>query len=397
MRITAIDTIQIDRFPTVVFVRIHTDAGIVGIGDTYYTTDAVRELVHRWAAPVLLGADPLAVERQWHNLFTRRAARWGGTGAEVRALSAIDVALWDIRGQAFDAPVYQLLGGLAQDRVRTYNTCAGPTYGRVHRADSDGSHPLDDLWAQWNEPARLAEELLADGIMAMKIWPFDRFALAGSGQRISDADLEAGLRPFREIRDAVGTRIDIMVEGHGYWDITTAKRIAAALEPYRPAWLEDFVLGHELDSIAELKAATTTPVVASEMLTTLTQFRMLMERRAADIVMVDPTWVGGITQTRKVVTLAEAYGLPVAMHDCTGPFTLLAGLHSSLSASNVIYQESVRAFLRTWYADVLDNPIEVRDGHFSPPTAPGLGHRLRPDLIDHFADDIYVTTSSLRS
>lgn len=395
MRITAIDTIQIDRFPNVVFVRVHTDTGFIGIGDTYYTTDAVKALIHRWAAPVLLGADPLAVERHWHDLFTRRAARWGGVGAEVRALSAIDVALWDIRGQAFDAPVYQLLGGLAQNRVRTYNTCAGPTYGSIHRADSDGTHPLDDLWAQWNEPVRLAEELLAEGITAMKIWPFDRFALAGSGRHISQADLEAGMRPFREIREAVGMSIDIMVEGHGYWDITTAKRIARALEPYQPAWLEDFVLGHEMDAIAELKAETTTPVVASEMLTTLTQFRMLMERRAADIVMVDPTWVGGITQTRKIVTLAEAYGLPVAMHDCTGPFTLLAGLHASLSAPNVIYQESVRAFLRTWYADVLDTPIEVQEGHFAPPSTPGLGHRLRDDLSDLFPGEIDVTSSHL--
>ncbi len=139
----------------------------------------------------------------------------------------------------------------------------------------------------------------------MKIWPFDRFALAGDGRSIGMADLETGLEPFRRIREAVGDRIEIMLEGHGYWDITTAKKIAAAVEEYRPAWLEDMVLAHDVDAIAELKASTSSPVIASEMLITRYQYRQLLERRAADIVMVDPTWAGGITESRKIVTLAE--------------------------------------------------------------------------------------------
>ena len=116
------------------------------------------------------------------------------------------------------------------------------------------------------------------------------------------------------------------------------------------------VLAHDIDAIAELKASTSTPVIASEMLVTRYQYRHLLERRAADIVMVDPTWAGGITESRKIGVLAESFGLPIAMHDCTGPFTLLAGLHLALSAPNAIYQEHVRAYVRGWFDDARATP-----------------------------------------
>ncbi len=251
----------------------------------------IRAFVHQTAAPVLLGADPFEVERIWNELYHHHFARWGGFGMEFRALAALDVALWDIRGQALGAPVYQLLGGLAQPSIPTYNTCSGPMYGaKGFNRMGEGDAPLDDLWAQFNAPERLATSLLDEGIRAMKIWPFDRFALEHGSHHISAADLEEGLEPFRRIRAEVGDDIEIMLEGHGYWDLATATRIANAVEEYRPAWLEDLVLGHDIEQIAQLRASTTTPVIASEMITTKQQYRALMERRAADIIMVDPTW-----------------------------------------------------------------------------------------------------------
>lgn len=383
MKITALETIQVEAFPFLIFIRVHTDEGLIGTSDTFYTTDAIRGFVHQSAAPMLLGRDPSQIERHWNALYARNVARWGGTGTEMRAISAIDACLWDILGQMLGAPIYQLLGGLAQDRIRTYNTCGGPVYGaRGFRREGEGKGPLEDLWAQLNEPEVLAQELLDEGITAMKIWPLDRFALAGSGRYISGADLREGLEPLRRIREAVGDRIEIMLEGHGYWDITTAKRIARAAEEYRPAWLEDLVLGHDIEQIAELKASTTTPILASELLITRYQYRPLMERRAADIIMVDPTWAGGITESRKIVTMAESFGLPVAMHDCTGPFTMLAGVHLALSAPNAIYQEQVRAYLRTWYTELVPTLVEVVDGHILPPTAPGIGTSLLPEVLE---------------
>ncbi|MBM3721257.1 MAG: mandelate racemase/muconate lactonizing enzyme family protein, partial [Actinobacteria bacterium] len=158
------------------------------------------------------------------------------------------------------------------------------------------------------------------------------------------------------------------------------------------AWLEDFVLAHDVDAIAELKKSTTTPIIASEMLISKYQYRQLMERRAADIIMIDPTWVGGITESRKVTALAESFGLPVAMHDCTGPFTLLAGLHLSLSSPNAIYQESVRAYIRTWYSELVPNSVEIVEGHILPLSAPGIGSYLLPEVFKR--SDATVVTST---
>lgn len=395
MKITALETIQLEPFPYLVFIRVHTDEGLIGTSDTFYTTDAIAAFVHQTAAPMLLGTDPRMIERHWNAMYARTVARWGGTGTEMRAISAIDAALWDILGQALGAPIYQLLGGLAQDRIPTYNTCGGPMYGsRGFRRDGEGKGPLEDLWAQINEPEVLAEELLAEGIAAMKIWPFDSFALGGTGRSISDADLRAGLEPFRRIREAVGDRIEIMLEGHGYWDISTAKRIALAVEEYRPAWLEDLVLGHDIEQIAELKASTSTPILASELLITRYQYRPLMERRAADIVMVDPTWAGGITESRKIITMAESFGLPVALHDCTGPFTLLAGVHLALSAPNAIYQEHVRAYVRTWYGELVPSSITVTDGHILPPDGTGIGTALLPEVLERPDATVRITRLS---
>lgn len=393
MQITKIDTIQIEGFPRLIFVQVHTDEGIIGVSDTYYATEAVRGYIHQWVAPLLLGKDPFQIERHWNTLYAQNSARWGGTGVEMRALSALDAALWDILGQALGVPIYQLLGGLAHDSIPTYNTCGGPMYGRPGiGGDGEGRSPLDDLWAQVNEPDRLAEELLSEGITAMKIWPFDRYSLRGTGRHISAAEIDEGLEPFRRIRNAVGDRIDIMLEGHGYWDLPMAKKIARAVEPYHPAWLEDLILAHDIDAIAELKQSTTTPVIASEMLVTRYQYRHLLERRAADIVMIDPTWVGGITESRKVITLAESFGLPVSLHDCTGPFTLMAGVHLALSAPNAIYQESVRAYIRTWYSELVPHSVEIVQGRILPPTAPGIGTYLLPEVFDR-ADATVVTSS----
>ncbi len=383
MKITAVETIQLDPYPFLIIIRVHTDDGLIGVSDTFYTGDAVRGFVHQTAAPYLLGRDPREIERHWDALYARTVARWGGVGTELRAISALDAALWDILGQSLGTPIYQLLGGLAHDRIRTYNTCGGPLYGaRGFDRAGEGKGPLEDLWAQLNEPEVLAEELLSEGLTAMKIWPFDRFALAGDGRSISMADLRTGLEPFRRIRDAVGDRIEIMLEGHGYWDITTAKKIAAAVEEYRPAWLEDMVLAHDVDALAELKASTSSPIIASEMLVTRFQYRQLLERRAADIVMVDPTWAGGITESRKIVTLAEAFGLPIAMHDCTGPFTFLAGIHLALSAPNAIYQEHVRAYVRGWYGELVAESVEIVDGHILPPAGAGIGASLLPEVVE---------------
>jgi galactonate dehydratase len=381
MQITRVETIRLADTPYVIYVRLHTDEGLVGTGDTFIAAEAIEAYIHSRAAPKILGRDASDIGRIWASLYDWDAARFGGQGLEVRAISAIDVALWDLLGQATGRPVYQLLGGKHRDRVPIYNTCGGPAYGRPPYEVHGRPGPLEDLHG-WNTDAgALAEELLADGITAMKFWPFDDIGLRNQGLSISAAELELGLRPVRQVREAVGSRMRIMIEGHGFWRLPAAIKIARALEDYDIEWLEDLLLAHDIGALAELKAATTIPVLASEYLVTRHQFLPLLERRAADIVMLDPTWTGGITESHKIGALADTFGLPVTMHDCTGPFTLLAGVHLALAAPNGSYQETVRAYIRTWYRDVVPHSVVIEDGHILPPTEPGIGTSLLPDVL----------------
>jgi len=380
MRITRIETIRLDDTPYVLYVRVHTDEGITGTGDTFMMAEALEGYIHGRAAPKLLGKDPLRIQHHWTSLYDNDAARFGGQGIEVRAISAIDVALWDILGQVTGQPVYQLLGGASRDRLPIYNTCGGPAYGRPPLEPHGRPGFLEDLHAWHTAPEELAEDLLSEGISAMKIWPFDDFGIANQGLSITPVELDAGLEPVRRIRAAVGSRMRIMIEGHGFWRLPAAIRIARALEQYDIEWLEDMLLAHDIGALVELKAATTIPILASEYLVTRHQFLPLLERRAADIVMLDPTWTGGITESHKIGSLVDTFGLPVTMHDCTGPFTLLAGVHLALAAPNATFQETVRAYIRTWYRDVVPHSVTIENGFILPPTEPGIGTSLLPDV-----------------
>jgi L-alanine-DL-glutamate epimerase-like enolase superfamily enzyme len=418
LKLTKIETIHVEDYPHILFVGLHTDEGLVGWADTFYMTDAVRGFIHQFAAPMLLGHDPLSIELHWRRIY-EVIAHIAGKGAEMRGLSAIDVALWDILGQAAGMPIWQLLGGAARDRIKTYNTCGGPSYGRPTRGgtsygtDAGVEGRYEDLIAFMTRADELAIDLLEEGITGMKIWPFDYVAHAPGtfdnwrtfrgafdpglralgGQRIDTADLDRGLEPFRKIRRAVGDRMEIMVEGHGFWSLPAAKKIAHALEEFRPYWLEDLMRADDIGSLVELRQSTSIPLLVSEYLTTRYEYKPVLEQRAADIIMIDPTWAGGITESKKIATMAETWKRPVAMHDCTGPFTLFAGLHLAINATNAVYQETVRSYLRITYTNLATESVQVEAGHLLAPTAPGLGTALLPDVRNR--PDVTIQTSSL--
>jgi len=392
MRLTRIETIHLAEHATLFFVRLHTDEGLVGCGETKYAPDALSGFIHQYAAPLLLGQDPFQIDRHWRTIADN-ASRCGAKGVEMRALSAIDIALWDILGQAAGLPIYTLLGGASHDRVPIYNTCAGPIYARaLDRHQGQGQAGVyEDLDAFMTCADELAEELLAEGIRGMKIWPFDQYAAATNGQRIGWEDLDRGLEPFRKIRRAVGNRMEIMVEGHGLWSLPAAARIAHAVEEFDPCWIEDLIRPHDIGALAELRRSTRTPLLASEMLITRAEYRPLLEARAADIVMVDPAWCGGISEARKIGHMAETYGLPITFHDCAGPINLFAGLHLAVNAPNTLYHETVRAFIRTFYADLVTTNITIEDGHALPPTGSGLGTALLPEVLTRPDATVVVT------
>ncbi|MGI8483828.1 MAG: mandelate racemase/muconate lactonizing enzyme family protein [Thermomicrobiales bacterium] len=401
MKITAVETLRLDEFSNIIFVRIHTDEGIVGLGETWFGAQAVEAYIHESAAPYLLGKDPLHIDRHARALYGYLGFR--SSGAETRGNSAIDIALWDIFGKVTGQPIYQLLGGPSRDQIRIYNTCAGYRYVRNSRQavsswglpDGDSEGPYEDLDGFLNHAGDLAESLLAQGVSGMKIWPFDMFAEATGGTYISDRDLNQALEPFRRIRAAVGNQMDIMVEFHSLWNLPAAMKIAHALRPFDPMWFEDPIKADNIDALATFAAATDIPTVASETLSGRSSFREVFEKQAARIIMLDVSWVGGITEAKKIASMAEAYHLPIAPHDCTGPVVLTASTHLSINAPNALIQETVRAFYTSWYRELVTALPTIQDGTIAPPPGPGLGIELLPHLAER--SDAHQRVSQLEA
>ena len=325
MKITAFETIRLGEFPNLLWVHIHTNEGLVGLGETFFGPRAVEAHIHETVAPLMLGKPALQMDRHARTLQNQYLG-FSGTGVEMRAASALDIALWDLFGQAVGQPLHQCLGGLSHDKVRIYNTCAGYRYiregGQKTRnwgLDPAASGPYEDLDAFLNRADELAHSLLEQGFTAMKIWPFDFAAEATEGRSISPGELDNALVPFRKIRDAVGRKMDIMAELHSLWTPPAAEVVLRALEQFQPFWVEDPIKVVNADLLASLRARTSVPICASETLATRRAFREFLEADAVDVVMLDLSWCGGLGEAKKIATLAEAWGRPVAPHGLHRP------------------------------------------------------------------------------
>ena len=374
MKITAIETIRLRRGLTVhagpigwLWVRVHTDEGLIGLGETYPHPASESSIVLERLAPKLIGQDPLAIEKLWAEMFLE-VSYSGWAGAEVRAISALDIALWDLSGQACGRPIYQLLGGPCRERIPVYNTCY--------------DH-LDFL----TQPVELARSLSEMGIQAMKIWPFDPIARITKGNSISAAQLRQGLAGVEAIRAEFGDSMAIAMEFHGFWSLPCAIQIARALEPLEPMWLEEMLPQDNLSAYRDLSITTRLPLCLSERLMTIWQFRDLMESRAARIVMPDLAWCGGLTQGRKIAAMAEAHYLPVAPHNCGGPVLHWASAHLAAAIPNLHILETVRRHYLDEYKDLLTRDLVTSQGTLPLPAGPGLGvalneERLRRDDVE---------------
>jgi galactonate dehydratase len=186
----------------------------------------------------------------------------------------------------------------------------------------------------------------------------------------------------------------VMVELHAVWHLPAAIKIAKAVEPLAPYWFEDAIKGDNLDAAAEFAASTHVPVAMGETLAGRRAFATMLQRKAARIVMFDIGWVGGISEAKKIASLAETHDVPIAPHDCTGPVVLTAGTALSMNAPNALLQETVRAYYTGWYADIVTELPAVVDGRITPPTGPGLGTALRPDLLRRADAHVRVTTAA---
>ncbi len=347
------------------WVRIHTDTGHTGLGETYPRGEVETAVLHSSAVRSLLGKDPRDIDRIWADLYWSFDFQISG-GAEMRALSALDLALWDLLGKSLDMPVYRLIGGKSNPRVRVYNTCFGYKYDFL------------------KEPEKIMQELIdLHGVRAIKIWPFDDAGRRNQGEFITQDDLDEGLRPVRKLRDKFGDKIEIMMEFHSFWNLTSALRIAHALEPYKPAWLEDMLKPGNFPQYAELAHATSLPLTISERIAGRYQFEQLMASRAAKFIMFDVTWCGGLSEARKIQTMAETYQLPIAPHTAGGPLLFYASTHLSTAATNLWIQESVQQYYEAAWPKFLENPIVPHDGVVEVPELPGFGMQVKPEIWKH--------------
>ncbi len=397
MKVLGIDTIRIDEYPNLLFVEIKTDEGLIGLGETFYGPMSSEAHIHEIIAPYLIGKNPLNIEKHQKNLIGYTG--FVGSSAERRGASAIDIALWDIWGKATSQPLYNLLGGKVRNKIKVYNTCAGPNYIRKLPIQGTNNFGLtskqgkyEDLNAFLNSPVELAHSLLDMGITAMKIWPFDFAAEESQGQYISPSNMQKSLEPFEEIRKSLGDKIDIMAELHSLWNKPQAIKICKELEQFNLAWIEDPVFMDHLSTLRDVCKATSAPIAVGETRGGRADYRSLLELNGLAQVIMDISWGGGISEAAKVAVMAEVWHIPIAFHDCTGPVTLTASTHLALSNTNCQVQEIVRAFYYGWYENLVTDLPPIKNGYIDVPKGNGLGLSLQKDFYKR--SDVHIKSSS---
>lgn len=371
MKITRIDAVRFRRdlriqgvAPNWTWVRLHTDTGLVGIGESYPTHEAHLGALKQ-IAPMILGRDPTRIERLWQDVFYRMSYQpWGG--AEMRMLTAVNIAQWDILGKAAGMPLYKLLGGKAQERLRVYNTMNG--------------WPIHGMW-EYEAPEKITEFLLERGIRAVKLYPYDRgpvnaFARHG-GTFITRSELKESLNLLERVRKTAGDEMDIALDLSSKWNLPCSMQIARSLEPYGIIYLEDPMLPDNLEAYASLARETSIPVCISERLATRFRYREMFEARAVDVVMWDITWCGGISEAKKISDMADTYKIPTSPHTGGGPVLWYASIHAATTLPNFYIMESVYHLYNDLYPHFLEDvPVPV-NGYVTAPEAPGLGLKPR--------------------
>jgi galactonate dehydratase len=340
------------------FVELVTQDGRRGLSEVRMVTktDTLLACVSELAERHVIGADPFDRETLAFNI---QRAEYGRPGEVTQsALAAFDIACWDLIGQELDVPIWKLLGGRYRERVRAY---------------ANGWYQLE------RDPAVLAaeaREVVARGYTALKLDPFGsaRIALVPAEQR-------RALELVAAVRDAVGPDVQIMIEMHGRFSPGAAAGIAAELEPFAPAWLEEPVSFDTPTGLARVRSATRRSIASGERIHLLADFRPLIEQGLVDVVQADLTHFGGFTGLRRLAGWAEAYELPLAPHNVCGPVGTAANLHFAAATSNYLILEHFNDFADPWVQELVDTAptVDRVDGCFSVPTGPGLGVRLDRD------------------
>jgi len=364
MKITKIEGVRFKK-GGFTWVRLHTNNGIVGVGETYPRTESEIGALKDFSRQ-LIGKDPRDIERIWRDMYGRASFNVTG-GAEMRIISAVNIALWDILGKALGVPVYSLLGGKAQQKLRVYNTYTD--YWTINNMKME------------DDTEKITRFLLDYGIKAIKIYPYEVVGRITNGTYISPTDIDKCLDWVKRIRDTAGKEMEICIDTMCRWNLPCAVKIAHSLEPYDIMFIEDMLLPDNAQSYTVLCRETSIPVCHSERMATRYQFREMLEAKALDIAMYDLGWVGGISEAKKISDMADTYYIPTAPHMCIGPAQWLSIIHTATALTNFFIMESGWFYWHDTYPYYMKNVPGPVDGFITAPDRPGLGLEVRPEIF----------------
>jgi L-alanine-DL-glutamate epimerase-like enolase superfamily enzyme len=351
-----------------VFVKIRTTCGIEGVGEAYAATfspQVVASMAEDLFERVFAGQDPMQVETLWRKTY--------GEGFSLRpdislmgVLSALEMACWDITGKALNQPVYKLLGGLVNPRLRSY------TY-LYPDADED-----DSFYGDPDRSAERAARYVQEGFTAVKFDPVGGYSVFDPRQPTLER-MDLSERFCARIREAVGDKADLLFGTHGQFTVSGAKRLARRLEPYNPLWFEEPTPPERPEMMAEVAHYTCIPVATGERLTTKYEFARVLETGAATILQPNLGRVGGILEAKKIAALAEVHYAQIAPHLYCGPIVAAANIQLAACIPNFLILESIQQF-GGFHAELLKKPLQWEGGYVIPSKEPGLGVELNEEV-----------------
>ena len=361
---------RVQKGRTWLFVTIDTDEGITGFGEGSSPSGGGSLLIGKAGEVIrdmLIGEAPRDIDRIWQKIY-RRFTYLGNRGLVTCIISAVDIALWDVKGKALGVPVYDLLGGRFRDKIQLYTGVTS------------------------NSPVGAVEEvreLLKLGFTAFKTDPYYRemepYDLGYIHGNISLEGEHHGLEIIAALREAVGPNVDLMIDAHGLYNVPTAIRLMKNLAPYKLTWFEEPIPPDSFEGLAQIRQAVDMPICVGERLYTRWDYVAIFKNHLADYIMPDIVWTGGISELKKIANMAEAYYIPVSPHDAQGPLNIVAGAHTMTAVPN-FYRLEFAHFVLDAYNACIDPPLDVRDGHLFLSDRPGLGHELTLDYIREHPD-----------
>ncbi len=361
MKITKVEPLSVDRF---LFVKVHTDAGITGLGEsgTWGFLEASKAAIEKFGR-YLVGEDPLRIEHHWQYMY--RFAHFRGA-AIMGALSAIDIALWDIAGKHFDVPAYQLMGGAVRDKARVYY------------------HVLGDTREKLVEGVKAARE---EGFTAVgHLTPFLDEDRSIPYFKTHVDKMEDAIDAVRQYREAAGDKVDICVEIHRQLTPAEAIVLAKGIEQYHPMFYEDPTLPDNLDAMAFIASKISIPIATGERIHSIHEFQMLLQRNAVQYVRPDVCMAGGLTHSKKIAALAEAQYVGVIPHNPLGPVSTAACLQLAACIPNFAIQEYPLGEHEPPKSEIVKTPLQIEDGFLIIPDGPGIGIELADDALERFPE-----------